>query len=677
MRSNIFDRLAFLSLSLVLVLLPLFCLPFTSIPIETSKGLLLVVGLALTILFWSIARFFDGKVIFPKSSLLLAGFGVVIAFLLSALMSQSREVSLFGTMFDIGSFWFIFTGFILMLAASLIFRNPIQAKVVLLGVILSSALVLIFQSLHVFFPNILSLGILSGKTGNILGSWNALGLFAGFSCLMFLLQLEFFPASKNSKIILKLLILLSLLVAVAVNFPTVWILVGISALIIFVYKASISFIHKGGGVSEKHFPAVSFIVVIIALLFFISGQFIGAIVPNYLKISNSEVGPNFKATAYTAKNVLMKDPVFGLGPNRFSEAWAMYKPASVNSTQFWDVAFDSGAGLLPTFWTTTGGLGILAWLAFLALFLFTGVKSVFFTGKKEFNKEMMAFFVLSLYLFIAAFLYATGTAIFLLALAFSGVFVGLSAANEDREATIKFLSDPRKSFFSILGLIVLVILSLAAAFKFIERLTSVSYFGKALAATTVPVAETSISKALALYTNDLYLRTYAQVYLVKLNSIISKGGSLSEKDKADVQAAFNQAVNGARMAVAYNPDNYLNHELLGSVYLTVGSLGVKDAYSQALVSYKTASTLNPLNPGLRLSMANASFLDGKVSEAKNFAKAALDLKPDYVDALITLSQIAKKEGNMAEARSYAESALAINPANKDVVNYLKSLNSGL
>jgi hypothetical protein len=676
MQSNTFDRLSFLSLFLVVVLLPLFCLPFTNIPVETSKGLLLVLGLALCVVFWAIARFLDGRIVFPKSWLLVSGLGIALVTLLSALLSGTSQVSLFGTMFDLGSFWFIFSAFILMLMSSIVFRNPKQAKMVLLGAILSSAVVLIFQGAHLFMPTILSLGILAGKTGNVFGSWNALGLFAGFSALMFLLVIEFFPISKIEKLFLEILILLSILLMAAVNFSLVWILLGISSLIIFVYKVSITFQrneNEGEEREKKHFPIVSFVILIIALLFFVSGQYIGSVIPNRLQISNTEVGPSLGATMSITKGVLAKHPVFGIGPNRFGEAWSMYKPVAINNTQFWDVSFDSGSGLLPTLSATTGILGILAWLAFLVLFLFIGVKSVFSSIKNGVNWEMMAFFVLSLYLFISSFFYFTGAVIFLLSFAFTGVFIGLAATGGGKEISISFLNDHRKSFFSILVLILVVILSVALAFTYIERLVSVSYFGKALSATTEPVAEANISKALSLYSNDLYLRTYSQVYLVKLNTIAGKGGTLSDTDKTDLQASFDQAVNSAQMATAYNPSNYLNFQLLGSVYQTVGTLGVKDAYSKAVLAYQNASSLNPLNPGLKLALAGASFADGKVKEAKDYANAALALKPDYIDALITLSQIAKSEGDNTGAMTYAETALSLAPTDKNLLQYVDSL----
>lgn len=675
MRSHLFDRLSFLSLFLVVVLLPLFCLPFTNIPVETSKGLLLVVGLAACIIFWTLARFSDGKISFPRSWLLTSGFGIALVFLLSALFSGKAEVSLFGTMFDIGSFWFIFAGFVLMLMCSIVFRTPQKAKTVMLGVILSSIFVLILQGIRLFAPAMLSLGILAGKTGNVLGSWNALGLFAGFAGLMFLLVIEFFPISKMEKLILQIFILIAILLAAAVNFPLVWILLGISSLIIFVYKVSITF-HRNEGEEggKRHFPVISFVVVMVALLFFMSGQFIGSYIPNKLQISNTEIGPSLSATMSITKGVLSNNPVFGLGPNRFGEAWSMYKPAVINSTQFWDVSFDSGSGLLPTFIATTGLLGILAWLAFIILFLVTGVKSVFSSIKQGINWEMMAFFVLSLYLFISSFFYFTGSVIFLLALAFTGVFVGLATSGTEKEATIMFLNDHRKSFFSILLLIVLIIFSAATAFIYIERLASVSYFGKAIYAATEPAAEASIGQALSLYPNDLYLRTYAQIYMVKLNTLASKGSSLTDADKADLQTSFNQAVNSAQMAASYDPSNYLNFQLLGSVYQVVGSLGVKDAYSKAVTAYQTASSLNPLNPGLKLAIAGASFANGKVQDAKDYANAALSLKQDYIDALVTLSQIAKSEGNNSGALSYAQAALSLSPTDKNLIQYVDSLN---
>lgn len=676
MTSNIFNKLSFLSLFLVVILLPLFFLPFTNIPVETSKGVLLVVGLVLSVIFWAIARFVDGKISLPKSACLLAGGGIVLAFFLSALFSNTTQVSFFGTMFDLGTFWFIFAGFLLLLMSSVVFREPKNAKIVLFGLILSSIFVLLFQSLHIFFPKILTLGILFEKTDNLIGSWNSFGIFAGFFALMSLLIVEFFPTTKIEKLILQILIVLSLFLIAAVNFSFIWGILGVATLIIFVYKISISTVSRGEEHSTKYsFPLFAFAIIMVSLLFFTVGGFIGSVLPNRLGLFNAEISPSLGATTQVAKSTLKENPVFGVGPNKFNIAWSMYKPIELNATNFWDVSFNSGSGILPTFAVTTGYVGILAWIVFFVLFILSGVKSIFSSLKHGVNWETMAFFILSIYLFVSCFFYSGGAVIFLLALAFAGIFIGLSTSTHSHgEISLSFLNDHRKSFFSILFLIVIIIISASASFKYIEKVISLSYFRNALTAITVPEAENAIQKALSLHTNDLYLRTYSQVYLVKLNTIVKKGeSSLTDEDKTEIQEDLGQAVNGAQFATTYNRENYLNFANLGSVYQIAGSLGVKDAYANAILAYKTASTLNPQNPGIKLALANISLIDGKTKEAEGFIKDTLSLKSNYIDAWIVLSQIVKSEGNHADALYYAQVALSLAPKDTSLIQYVDFL----
>ena len=696
MRSNIFDKLSFISLFLVIVLLPFFFLPFIRIPIGDSKGALLVIGLAFSVIFWSFARFFDGKITFPRSASLLGGGAVVLVVFISALLVKESEVSFFGTMFDIGSFWFIFAGFLLMLVCSIVFRKINSARMVLFGAILSSAILLIFQIAHLFKPDFFSLwGVLSTtlKTSNLLGSWNELGIFAGFSALMSLLVVEFFSTTKIEKLILQILTILSMFLIAAVNFTFVWGLLGLSVLIIFVYKISISSGKKnaeGGVIVEnseeeekpRNFPVFSFVIIMIALLFFMSGQSsIGRILPNALQIRNNESRLSFGATMEVTKSVLKDNFIFGIGPNKFAEAWAMYKPSAVNAPineNLGSIYVNSGSGLLLTLVSTTGYAGILAWLVFFILFLISGAKSIFSSIKNGANWETMAFFVLSLYLFISSFFYSAGPVTFLLALAFAGVFAGLSAGNKTNgEITLAFLNDHRKSFFSMLFIILLIISSAAIAFKYAERLASVTYFQKSLTAENVPDALAAISKALTLHPNDLYLRTYSQVYFVKLNSLIQKKETeLTDADKAELKTSLEQAIAGMKGAIDYNPKNYFNFQSLGSLYETLGSLGVKDAYTMAVESYNAASLLDPKNPGLKLAMAVASFADKKNAPAKDYVKAALTLKPDYVDAWIIMAEIAKSEGDNKSALAYGEAALSIIPANENLIKYVDSLRKG-
>jgi tetratricopeptide (TPR) repeat protein len=224
-----------------------------------------------------------------------------------------------------------------------------------------------------------------------------------------------------------------------------------------------------------------------------------------------------------------------------------------------------------------------------------------------------------------------------------------------------------------------MMISVAIIFKYMERFVSISYYQKAVSADTILSAETNINKAVSLYTNDLYLRTYAQIYLLKADDLVAKvtkGATLTEAEKADLQTSFDQAIKSAQMAVDYNKTNYLNYETLGSVYEAGVSFGAKDAFDKAVSAYQVAGNFNPLNPSLKLDLARLFFASGKNKEAKDYANEALNLKTDYVDALIMLSQIARNEGDNDGAISYAESALYFYPDNQNLKQYVDSLKNG-
>lgn len=676
MLSNILDRVSFWSLFFIITLLPIFFLPFTKIPVEISKGLLLVVGLSISIIFWAMARFFDGKIVLPKSWVLLSGLGVVLTYLLSTIFSSTFSFSLFGTMLDISSFYFILSAFLLLFISSIVFKDSKKSKIIFFGVVFSSILALIFQVFHMIFPKILSFGILTGVTDSLVGSFNSFGILTGLIIITSIFIFTFFSFSKTMKYIFAFIILLSIFMMALVNFSFSWVILGIFALFIFVYKISLSKGLNPEGKKKMVFSFIPFFIVVISLLFFVGGNSIGGFLPNHFGISNVEVSPSFSSTMSVAKGALMKDPIFGSGPNTFSGMWDLYKPNMINNTNFWDTSFDTGLGLLITFMVTTGSLGILSWILFLGLMIFFGFKALFSFYKKNLNNiEVILFFFLSLYLFISSFLYSSSAVILLWAFAFLGIFIGLSSREKEKgEITFEFLNDPRKSFFVIILLIIIILVSITACFKYIERFVSIPYFQKTLSSDTIEVAENNINKAVSLYSNDLYLRTYTQVYLLKFNSLVAKGSSLTDLEKTDIKASFDQIIKSAELATQYNKTNYLNFKSLGLAYESVASSVGQDAFDKAIESYKKASELNPLNPSLKLALARVYFVSGNVTEAKNYANQAIALKRDYIDALIVLSQIYKSEGDTKDALAYGRAALSLAPQDTQLIQYVDSLN---
>lgn len=675
MWTHILDRISYWSLYLVVVLLPVFFFPVFNIPIEIGKGFLLVVGVSISIIFYLSARFSDGKIVFAKSYILLSGLIVALASIVSAFFSNSWHATLFGTMLDMSSALFILGAFLLMLMCSIQFKDIHKAMKVLYGGLVSMSVVFVFQILRIASPKLFSIGALVEKSDNIFGSWNSLGIAAGLTLLISVFLLEFFALSKNRKILLYVLSVVSLFFITAVNFVLVWILLGILMMILFVYKISF-YSNKDEGKNHFRFPAFSFAVVMISLLFFMSGQFIGDYIPRAIGVTNIEVGPSMSATLNVGKTSLIKDPVFGIGPNQFGQIWALNKPLNINTTQFWDTSFSIGSGYFPTMAITTGILGILSWILFLVIFIYFGIKILFERMKHDMRWEIPLFFSMSLFLFASSFMYSVNSTVVLLGFAYLGVFIGMQYSNKEHgEKEVSFIGDPRKSFFAILALILLMIVMAGVTFKYVEKFASVSYFRSALSSQSVEEAENNINKAISLYNNDLYLRTYSQIYLIKLNNLVAKGESITEEERGQIKPSFENALVSAQRAVEYDKNNYLNYRSLATVYSAVVQLGVEGAGEKSIEALNSALLLNPLNPGLKLAISQVYLLENKLGEAKDYAKQALDLKSNYVDALIYLSQIAKREGNNAEAINYAKKALEILPNNKDLIDYIAGFNS--
>lgn len=674
MWSNILDRVSYWSLFLVIVLLPLFFFPFFDIPIEISKSFLIVVGLAVSFISYLGARFSDGKIVIAKSPIFLTGLGIVVITFLSAFFSDSIKTSLFGIMFDTGTAFFALSAFLFLIMSSILFKDHNKAKQIIFSSMFSFSLVFLFQILKMLAPKVFSFGVLVSNTDNIFGSWNSLGILASLSLISAVIILEFFNLKKQGKIITIVMAVLSLFFVILVNFPLSWQVIGIFALLVFIYKVSIHS-KKDSDKNKFQFPAYAFGLVMISLLFFMSGQFIGSYLPRVLGITSIEVGPSISTTFSVAKDSLSKDPFFGVGPNKFTEIWALYKPANINNTQFWDTSFSVGSGLLPTMALTTGILGILAWLSFIVL-VFVFIFKVLFVYNKENIKWEASFFVFAGAMLLAfSFFYSVSNSVFLLIFGYIGIAIGIIHMNKEKgEINISFFSDPRKSFFAILALILLMVISAGSIFKYIEKFASVSYFRNALSAREIEKAESSIVRAVSLYSNDLYLRTFSQVYLIKLNSLTAKE-ELTEQDRAVILDSFNKAQAASRSAVEYDPNNYINYRSLATVYSTVAPLGVEGATDEAIKALDQAIALNPLNPGLELNKSQIYLSANQIKDAKVSATKALVLKGDYVDALIFLSQIAKREGDKTEGLKYAEQALRILPNNQDLIDYVASFKS--
>lgn len=677
-----FNKLSFITLLATLFLCIFFFIPYVPVTLDASKGFLVSIGATLSLLFWLISRLGDGKFVIPQDKLILFGLAIPVVFLIASFFSSSLYVSLFGSGFEVGTFGSMLVMFIVFFLSAVYFQSEKRLWLFIKALFIGGIILVLFELFNIFvgFERILP-GFLQGISfGNLVGSWNNFALVLGLLSLVSLFTIELLKTKGFIKILQYVLLVLSLLLLVVINAPFVWLLIGIFSIVIFVYSTSV----QRAGVrlveqeseshQEKKFPFVSLLVVFVSIIFLIGNNLIGGFVSRYISINSTEVRPSIVTTSQIAYKALRHNPVLGTGPNTFVIDWALWQPKQIAQTIFWNVDFNSGFSLLATFLATVGVIGFLVVLAFLVIYMIRGVQSI----KIAFQNKVSNYFIItilmiSIYSWLAVILYNPSIIILSLAFASSGALIGILAYKKAIPVKdFSFLSDPRNSFFSILGLVVLMIASVTLTYVYVEKFSSIIYFSKGLNDknnSTVEIlsnAENMLNRAITLDKNDTYYRTLSQIYVNEINVLISDKSLSEDTLKSELQQLINLAQSSAESAVSQNPKQYLNYVNLGNIYTTLVPLGVDNSYESAMAAYNQASLLAPNNPSIILDKASLEYISKNNSEARKYINQAIELKGNYIDAIFLLVQIETNEGNLSEAINQAEYAAEVAPNDSTV-----------
>ncbi len=664
-RTNGLDRIAFIILQVTLFLAPIFFIPSLSVPLQTGRSAFMLYGIIAAFVVWAIARLKDGQFEVPKSLLYMSAGVLALAYTASALFSANQGTSLSGIGFEIGTLSFFLPSLVLFALVPLITKSREQifySYATLLG---SFFLVALFHVIRfVFGSDVLSFGIFTSATSNIIGKWNDLSVFFGLSALISLITLERGTLTKVFKILTYVCLVLSFIMLVVINFTPVWITLAVLSLVFLVYKLSYD---KEEGELGARIPYHALAALIISVLFIFTGAKISSLISDSLGTSQIEVRPSWTATFEVAKSSLMNNPVFGTGPNRFSAEWLAHKPSGINSSLFWNVDFNYGIGFIPSFIVTTGILGFLAVLAFIVLFVMLAVRTLLRPSTDKFTRYLVLSSLFgSVYLWVFSVIYVPSAAIWLLTLFLSGLFV--AAAREEGVLTTKsysVLHKPAASFVSVL----LTILALIGAVSFayfvtIKTLSNVYFQSGVLTinrSNDVAKGEKSIMQALTLSAVDTYYQSLSELYLVKINNLLQDTKINQSEAQTQFQQLLSVAIQSAQAAVAYDPTNYQNHLVLGRVFEAVVPLNIEGAYDNAKKAYESALAVNPQSPEIELILARLEVAKKDTKAAKDYIAKALEKKNDYADAIFLLSQIQIAENDVSNAINSVSAVARIQP----------------
>jgi tetratricopeptide (TPR) repeat protein len=674
-------------------------IPSQTIPFIYTKISIFAIGGLVALVLFILARLRRGNVIVPPLPLLGALWILPLAYLLSSLFSgMSFGQAFFGTDLESDTLGFVVLMAALATLTALAFRRGPHYRsffkwgAMLLGLIVVAQIGFIIVGK--IAPSLVT------PTVNLVGTFGDLGILLGLGVTLALLALRFLSITGRARIALYVGGGLALVVLALVNSPLVWGMVALVALALFIEAimkkrptaedSDFEGVAMVSGERDMEAPeadssglGVPFATLIIALFFLIGGSTIGNALVTAFNASVIDVRPSWQSTFDVGSHTYAASPIFGSGPGTFGNQWLKFRDRSLNDTIFWNVDFTSGIGYIPTSFVTTGVVGVLAWLAFLGLFLFFGVRALLFrTPSDSFMRYVsLASFTGALYVFIMSVLTVPGPVVLMIGFLMLGIFVSsLRYGRERREYGVIFARSPRIGFVIVFGLTLLLLASVVAAYVVVKRYVGdVSYATAtvAYAKGDLPGATTAVNRSILFAPTERAYQLASAIGIARMRQIVADTTLTPADAQQQFQAALTGGIQAGTTATRLWPKNYQNWVMIGNVYETVVPLNIDGAYENAKASFTQAETLSPTNPTIPFILAQLEIAKGNAAAAEENLVKAITLKRDYTQAIFLLSQLQAQEGKAKEALQAAEAAAYFAPNDPTVlfqVGILRSAN---
>lgn len=643
-------------------LFPLLFLPTSLLPIGYSKLIILIFGVALALVFYSLYILREGKFSFQLPWGMVALWAVALISLVSALFSGDVHDSLAGDILSSNTAAFLVLLAILVPALGML-RNSKQSIVRLYALFILSALSLgVFHLARLAFgAETISLGIFSAETASPLGGWNSLAIFYGLTISLCMVALEQLTLTRAGKVLVGAAIFVGILVLAIVNFFIVWIVLAIASALMLVYGLMKPRFKNRQLQIYKDSPEpigsiiMSLFIFVVSVIFLFGGSQLGNALSDFTGISFTEVRPSVSATIDITRNVWSDNLLLGTGPNKFVDAWRMYKNKDINETIFWNTDFDSGSSYVMTAFVQTGLLGMLAWTFFLIAFVVGGIRMILHSGTRDRFWYFIGVFsyVAAVYLWGMSLVYVPQSTSLVIAAVCTGIFyVSYMILIPGKTYTLSIEENRSIGFFMIGIVMVLIVGASSSVYLMSKQALAIYTFNDAIASVqpgdTLESLEKKIAQAYLLSPSDVFVRQVAVYQLDQLNSFLT----VTEPTEAQLEAFNTAAYNGlqsAELAVKLDPTEPRNYQVLGQLYSTLAFMKIEGAGERSENAFNQATMYDSKNPALSLLKAQLASRMGDLTKARSDAEAAVALRSRYTDAIYFLVQIDVVEGNTDKA----------------------------
>ena len=665
------------ALIIIFGLLPLLCIPTTVAPFDYTKVAIVITAVLIALVLYSLSILRSPSLSFSVSYPLIALWSIVLVSFLSALLSNDFRDAFMGDFFSIHSTAFVgvlaLVGTVWMLLR--VDKRSVFHMYILLAV---STLILVLYHISrlIFGVDFLSFGIFTSNVSTPVGSWNDLALFLGLTVILSMVTLEQLSLSGFGRGIFAVVATLSLFMLGVINFFMVWLVLGLTSLVMVVYTLGKdrfsgnqpSFLVES---QQKNKASLTLMIVVLftSIIFMVGGATLGSVISKVTGVSYVEVRPSFEATADIAQHVYHENAFLGMGTNKFVDAWRLYKDDAINQTAFWNTDFVAGSGYITTFFVTTGVLGGLAWMAFLILFVGIGVRRLlnaadidrmwYFVGVSS--------FISAVYIWGLSIVYVPGVVILLFGALCTGIALSSFSAMSPQSERTLVLGANRRTGVALTGVtIIIIVLSVTVLYGVGKHYSSVYAFNESVLdmqkGKDIGALERQVQEAYSLSMSDVFARRIAEYQLERLTKLISLKNP-TEEDQIQFKRAMEIGITAAKEATRIDDLESQNWSVLGNIYGMLASIGIEGAESEALKAFTRARELNPKNPLPYLESAIVEGRSGNIDGARGYIEKAIQIKPNFTEAFYFLSQLEIATGNVEGAIKSTQAIIALDPQN--------------
>ena len=636
------------ALMAIVFLLSFLFLPFTQFQIDAGKIVVTSLLLIVALVSFFVCVVEERKIVYPRSWLALSIVILAAVVGISAWLSTSSFLSWYGKLFQPDSLLaFLVYGVAFFLSFYFFVEEdmPTLGRLFLGGM----AIATVINLLEIFGIFWLPWSFTKTSTFNTFDtafSWTV--MMASSLVLMAAMWLRGVN-KKRDKIFIGIVALLMFLGLLVVNLEFIWIGLVMMMLALGAWFAS-----------RENFRT-PFLFVVFAVCMAI----IGAKIPPMGSVP-AEVRPNFSSSVVVSVHAAHGwRMLVGAGPSTFGEQFTHFREQDLNLTNFWNNSFAQGYDFFATLFASVGLLGILAFIAVIALFVQEVIRNRRGTYGKIISIAVVALF-LSLFFYEGPFVLM----VFL--------FVALGLLLRDARAEGEVSLDELKPavFFGVVAVVaVLVACALAGAYEVGAQYVAAAEYENGvteLNANNLPAATQSIQHSLALVSDsDDTWRVASQIAFASgEQEFTAAGGTLNTQ----VQNSIAAAIQAAQQAVLLDRNNVLNWENLGSIYQNLIPVA-GGAGTLAVTSYQNAEAIDPQSPDLPIAIAQVDVAEAGqfsvTSDAADAQKALADseaqlnaslaLKPNYASPLTMLAQIDLRQGDTTKAIQEISEVATANP----------------